>query len=271
MDNWVTPNVTGGLGNRLFQIAAVLGAAEKWQVPIIFVTKFIWGNEHGDPLTIRRFFPSIEIFHDDREWYDCSGEINHYEYQPLPDNLPFHLTVVSGLRQTEKYFPTTGIRPQWNFLVPLEVQKSLVDKYRPTSSSWFLHRRLGDYKTEKNLNLDLKIFYGRAMDQIPKGSHLLFFTDELELCEDWIREETILRNLNLEIVYESDEVNSLWLMSQCKGGAIVPNSTFSWWGAYFAHQNAPATFRALYPDRWGNIAPPAIDIIPTWGTRISTR
>jgi hypothetical protein len=268
MDTWVTPNVTGGLGNRLFQVAAALGAAEKWRTPLIFVTKFMWGNVHGNPLTITHFFPDIPLFHDDREWYDCSGELNHYAYQPLPETQPFHLTVVSGLRQTEKYLPSTGIRPPWNSLVPPEVQKCLVDTYRVTPSSWFLHRRLGDYKTEENLNLDLSLYYKRALDQIPKGTHLLFFTDELKLCKEWICQETADRTLNLQIVYESNEVNCLWLMSQCKGGAIVPNSTFSWWGAYFAHQNTTSSYKAFYPDTWGNTAPPAIDIVPSWGIRV---
>jgi hypothetical protein len=271
MDTWVTPNITGGLGNRLFQVAAAVGAAEKWHTPIIFITKFIWGNVHGDPTTIRRFFPDIQMYHDDRQWYDCSGEVNHYAYEPLPETQPFHLTLVSGLHQTEKYFPSTGIQPPWSSLVPLDIQKLLLEKYRPSSASWFLHRRLGDYKTEENLNVELSLYYKRTLDQIPKGTHLLFFTDELELCEDWIRQETTARELTLQIVYESDEVKCLWLMSLCKGGAIIPNSTFGWWGAYFAHQNAPSNFKAFYPDIWANTGPPAIDIVPSWGTRVSTK
>ena len=69
---------------------------------------------------------------------------------------------------------------------------------------------------------------------------------------------------------ESDEITSLWLMSQCKGGAIVANSTFSWWGAYFARLTHPdpLSYKAYFPAVWGHGMPPATDIIPEWGTRI---
>jgi hypothetical protein len=60
-------------------------------------------------------------------------------------------------------------------------------------------------------------------------------------------------------------------MSQCWGGAITANSTFSWWGAYFARMRSsnPSSYVAFYPDTWGAGLPIPKNIIPPWGTKIS--
>ena len=62
-------------------------------------------------------------------------------------------------------------------------------------------------------------------------------------------------------------------MSLCWGGAVIANSTFSWWGAWFAHQSTskPESFVGVYPKVWGQGLPPARDIIPKWGITIDNK
>jgi hypothetical protein len=50
------------------------------------------------------------------------------------------------------------------------------------------------------------------------------------------------------IVDEPDELDGLALMSLCHGGAIIANSTFSWWGAMLGAYPAKAT--VVYPSKW---------------------
>jgi hypothetical protein len=63
---------------------------------------------------------------------------------------------------------------------------------------------------------------------------------------------------------------SLFLMQQCWGGAIVPNSTFSWWGSYFAYMATPYKnlYRCYYPTMWfRDDEESGKAYTPPWGTR----
>jgi hypothetical protein len=51
-----------------------------------------------------------------------------------------------------------------------------------------------------------------------------------------------------EIIDEADELAGLMLMSLCEGGAVISNSTYSWWGAMLGcnYVGAPV----VYPKKW---------------------
>ena len=113
-------------------------------------------------------------------------------------------------------------------------------------------------------------YYSKAIQHIPKGASVLLFSDELKEFGPVLQGFFETLGLSVRLADVPDELETLFLMSHCWGGAIVANSTFSWWGAYFAHKihPNPLTYKSVYPKCWGKGLPTAKDIVPLWGIQI---
>ena len=277
-NTWVAPHITGGLGNRLFELAAALGAEEKWGIQCVFFMKMFQKNDHDDADTILKLFHYIFQVADAQSYYiepEPNGHV--FIHTPLPHSAPAERVILGGYRQTEKYFPLgRAVSPVWENLLGEKEKESFLRKYKLESSeekfsTWFLHVRLGDYKILPHHQIPIVPYYSTCLDKVPKGARILLFSDETDLCAQWIFSETHKRGLQFDICHETKDYISMWIMSQCLGGAIVANSTFSWWGAYFARQNSlPAKpYTAYYPDIWGQGLPPAKDVVPSWGKAVA--
>ena len=276
-NKWVAPHITGGLGNRLFELAAALGAEERWNQQCVFFMKMFQSNDHDDANTITRLFPYIFKVNDVPTYYIHPEPNGHvFTYSSLPLTPPADYVVLGGYRQTEKYFPLgRAISPVWENVLEISEQEKLLKLYKLESSqekfsTWFLHFRLGDYKMLPHHQIPIVAYLLECLDKIPKGSRVLLFSDETDFCSQWVFQETRKRELEFDICHETKDYKAMWLMSQCLGGAVVCNSTFSWWGAYFARQNSLPVqpYTAYYPDVWGQGLPPAKDVVPSWGTPI---
>ena len=137
--------------------------------------------------------------------------------------------------------------------------------------SWFIHMRLGDYRYHSFLNhVNVESYYKLVLDKVPLNANVIIFSDEPDRAVSLL--SPYLNHRGFRICKEMDELVALDLMSQCWGGAIVPNSTFSWWGAYFAHQatTQPNKFMAYYPKYWTTTVPDVKNnCIPSWGIPVN--
>lgn len=264
---WVAPHLTGGLGNRLFQYAAAAGLAEKWKSEVIFFLPRCSETGHGKFENMFLLLPTVRIVETELEWETLLEPANSmYKFFPFPETPLKGHAVIQGWRQSEKYFPSNGVHLNFEHALGKERFETL--KLPTPSKSWFLHVRLGDYKILPHHQVDLRAYYVSCLQKIPKGGTLYFFSDEPELCANAFEGLCQQLQIPFQVCPSKDEVETLYQMSQCKGGAITANSTFSWWGAYLAHQEANPDFQAFYPTVWGNGMPPPIDIIPSWGTAV---
>jgi hypothetical protein len=90
---------------------------------------------------------------------------------------------------------------------------------------------------------------------MPEDTEYVVFTNDL----NYAMSQPVLSKIKYTVINEP-EIESMYLMSQCKGG-ICANSTFSWWGGFLnKHRkitlpskwfvNAPAIVGDLYVPHW---------------------
>jgi hypothetical protein len=101
-----------------------------------------------------------------------------------------------------------------------------------STKNGFIHVRRGDY-AERGWDKGFE-FYNSALkfaNTIPhrKVQRWYIFSDDLTWCKEQKWDTTVPINF----IDEPDELKALAIMSRCIGGAILPNSTFSWAGAMF--------------------------------------
>lgn len=114
------------------------------------------------------------------------------------------------------------------------------------SNSAFVHVRRGDFLKVVNPDYMPSVEYYKTGIQMLKNAGvktIYLLSDDLEWCKQ------NLDGLDLIPFKEKDEVKTLYLMSLCKGGAVLSPSTYSAWGAILGpDENNDSTI--VYPERW---------------------
>ena len=264
MDLWVASKLQCGLGNRLFQLAAAKQASETWSVPLVFAMPYCSPSEHGDFNTIFKMFPSIPKI------WKAEAEVSIeqegcFKYSPLPSVNPSQHVLLKGFFQASAYV-TDSLVPSWDAINGLDkdalLKRWCLETAEQRAKTVFLHVRLGDYKILPHHQVPLLSYYAKAMGAFPEDYRFLIFSDG----SDEARALPVFSDTTCVFVDEKDEYKTLFLMSLCDGGAITVNSTFSWWGAYFARQGKE-DFKTYMPSKWMSSCPEGTDTIyPTWAT-----
>jgi hypothetical protein len=125
----------------------------------------------------------------------------------------------------------------------------LREKYdiRAPHTTGFIHVRRGDYLAAAHEHCTMPPkYYINAINYISKPlgpvSRWLVLSDDT----DWCEEQAAF--VGCEVLKEPDELDGLAIMSLCVGGAIIGNSTYSWWGAMMGAEIARNT--VIYPAKW---------------------
>lgn len=281
MENWVCARLTGGIGNRLFQLATAHKLSVDWSVPLIFAMPYCLPSEHGDYETIFKMFPGITkvwkaepLLAIEQDWA--------FKYTPFPTIPLADKILLRGFWQAAEFVDTDkGLKPSWDSIDT----ETLLQRWNLTTTlqrekTAFLHVRLGDYTILPHHQVPLLPYYVKAMALFPEDTRFLVFSDEPEKVKTFpILDERCI------IVKEDSELKSLYLMAKCHAGAITANSTFSWWGAAFGRQDAAfgrqdaavggggggsSSYRACMPSQWmGQCKESTNSIYPPWATVVS--
>ena len=258
--NKLTVELNSGLGNRLFQIYAGLGFAEKWNMDFYLPNINLQRGNHK-PIDesfneIKMLLPNLNILSEDEDisLYTTISEKEELVYNE--DDNPNNNAILKGYFQTEKYFPTNPPK----LMIP-EPENSII---KGLTNIYFIHIRLGDYLT--TFALDLLKYHKYCIDKIntvDSNAKYIVVSDDISKAKEYI--ETNFKLVNVLYDESNDRLTSLYYISKCNGG-IGTNSSFSWFGAYsIINKNKDMIF---FPKPWFKNFKKEVDIYPSWATII---
>jgi hypothetical protein len=269
--------ITGGLGNQMFQYALGLRLSLNLKVTLnLDVESYSWDKlrcfELDKVFGIRESLSNAQSKKECKKnhRYPIVARINRrfrggkfpYYLDPVFKEQSFRFdpnvfrisdnTYISGHFQSELYFKSIAneIRTRFQFVrEPNEYYRKLIDKLQGLSAV-SVHIRRGDYvvniessKFHGNCSID---YYNTALFLMREAINdpiFVFVSDDIEWTKTQFNHipDTIFVENNQGEAYED-----MRIMSLCKHN-IIANSSFSWWGAWL---NENPEKRVIAPKNW---------------------
>ena len=229
--NMVSPQLGHGIGNRIFQLLAALGYAEKYgkQCVISKVNTINGSKPHEKNLDgmLSRIFPNVPVIHSIKT-PTIIREAQRFNYNDLPNSLAN--VVLQGYFQDERYFPSESSN-----MIP----KIKTGHYPNT---YFIHIRAGDYLQKGSFGYDLSYYYKSCFEILSPDTKYIVFSDDVGYATNYMKQFSISYTISDKV----NQLDTLIEMSNCEG-AICANSSFSWLGAFFQDKTNGKRFM---PSQW---------------------
>ena len=260
----------GRLGNQMFQYASLRGIANKngydWCIPPE-------EYDHKDNYGLFETFKLISVTPKNLGFIqgDYVQENDHCFLEDFFNVLPDNVSL-DGYFQTEKYF--SHIREEIladytfrdDYFLPCKQYIDSLD-----SPPIFLHIRQSDNIGREEYHPILPLtYYEEALKEFPEDTPCFVLTDDIEWCkkQSFFDNDRFMFNENNDR-YQYQTIDGLGrmqntllpqvdlcLMSLCSG-AIIANSSFSWWGAWL--QDDAGKVVAPDPKKWFGTAMTHLD------------
>jgi hypothetical protein len=241
---YVSAVLMGGLGNRLFQMAAAEGVAQATgRTAVIHLPSVCTNhNQIASEAYENTIFSQFAQVTDNVDTTHKAPDWAPFVYLNIPPCSAPHLQLY-GYFQNERHVPRDFVNKLNLPVLDPAITESL-------KNTCFIHVRFGDYLHNPLHYIDLTGAYLEKAINIHRALrphvHFMVFSDDIERC----KELTVLSTLpNTSFAIESNEVTAIVKMSNCLAGAICWNSSFSWWGAYL-NKNPDKT--VVFPSKWMN-------------------
>ena len=271
----------GRFANQMFQYAGLRGVAEHrgfdFKVPPP-------GNYGRSDYALFECFEMGSVRPENFGLVDggtiATGQFHFYQkfFDNCPDNVNLH-----DYFQTEKYFKNIEDTIRYDFTFKKEVVDTCKDFLSTLpEEKIFMHVRRGDYVNHPDQHPALPVSYYEEAYKKFDDPTVLVFSDDLE----WVKQQEFFQGDNFlisefDVRYDhlSDNIDGqgnslvpfydLYMMTQCNG-AVIANSSMSWWGAWLQKNT---TLPIVGPTPWfgktalENIDPK--DLIPDDWTQLS--
>jgi len=244
----------GGLGNQIFIYAAALAIKGLLGMPLILIE--VDDNPHSQTNYIP-FFKGGEA----ANLSDVQSRFDNAVKMPeqIGQNSPEFMSKLSEYKKTDCKIESTYYH-YFKLLEPIipkiksDFISELAKRYPDFKANilngssedkmFFMHVRRGDHETV-GWSSPVEYFSSALtiLGDTPDVIHII--SNDIPFCKKQI-EEGKWKSSKLRVFEDPDELKTMYLMSLCKGGAILTKSTFSWWGAIFGpHENPNSTI--VYP------------------------
>lgn len=236
----VAIKLKGGLGNMLFQIAAIETIARDLKVDTYYPNtvhnlRYLDEEKNINPDLknateylgmFRNFDWKVGINGNFHKRVQISFHYNDYHYA---DDVKY-----IGFFQSEKWFPDREYI-LWLFRPSTKVTNEINNchddhknfKIIEKEDSCFVHVRRGE-RTKQEIAkihpITTEEYVRNAMEIIGKDKRFIFFSDDIAWCKQ------VFRDPGYIFINYKDYID-LFLMARCNN-AIIAASSFSWWGAW---------------------------------------
>lgn len=243
--------LSGGLGNQLFQWSFAYNTSMLLNLPLLF-DQYFYRNQNKRKQQLSSI-PNLQYIHF-LDQLETSNNIPQNiitveeKFGYLLDITKIHIQNNStyyfmGYWQSAEYFGAVQDSVV-ALLQPTELStKYFISQYHlDTEYTVGMHIRRTDYLSSDGFHVVQPIeYYQKALDLIGPYDQLLIFSDDTNWC---------LENLQFDkqkiIVHSYTDIENIWLMSLCHSN-IIANSSFSWWGAYLNTSRNP---KVIAPKQW---------------------
>jgi hypothetical protein len=211
----------------------MIGLAERYNDQVILPH---WG--YSD------IFPNIKTANPKHLQVDIEYTEPHFHYTHIPFRSGRNLQL-NGYFQSEKYFDHCKDAIRHYFNPTADIMDTVNKKWKEIE---------GIVKTDKTVLVQVRAGWGfdndyhgilpmeyfeNAFKMFPKHRFIMF-SDEIEKCRNDFKRHDI------HFVDNTNPVVDLFLSAKCKH-AIIPNSSFSWWSAWFIDNPQK---RVVAPKNW---------------------
>lgn len=266
-----TLGLRGGLGNKLFAVAAALAIGKDANAAVSVERIHGWGHniatgsdhEHShadeDALNFFDAYPQVPFWNLDEPPRITSTHrqlaVSNHEPVEIHES-----TALVGYFINSSYFAhhrelvVAAFEPA--ALVKQEVMRHPLTE--TLGASIGVHVRMTDHE-KLGWNCD-EYYFAKAIRAFNDDQPVIFFSDDIQFCRDVVAVRDEFSSRELYFAEGNRNVVDLELMRRCQHHVIAA-STFGWWGAYLAH-NYPHN-RVVRPNGYANLGPHHWEPAPT--------
>jgi hypothetical protein len=257
----IISNLTGGLGNQMFQYAFGRAISAKIKASLkLHFTNALFNTQRSYELDVfnisatiataadlqkfsiirNRFVNRLLFLLDDRFGIQFNKHIvtQRYPYSYDSDYLSVKdESYIQGYWADERYFKEVEdiIRKEFTLKEKLDKRNQEILKQIRLSTSVSIHVRRGDYVTNKTnafkfIGFD---YYANSIKKIKSmvsDPVFFIFSDDIAWCKENLK-QTLDKAYFVDWNNGRESYKDIVLMSACKHN-IIANSTFSWWGGW---------------------------------------